>query len=56
MTIKSVSAFTHTAFTFEADPAFNFKMNSKSQSSGKSGKTQHNHNVNNMATRNIHGG
>ena len=52
-----VSAFADRTFTFGTDPAFNFEMilNDKCQING-GGRHKNNHNVNNMAARNIHGG
>ena len=51
---KMVSAFADTTFTIETDTAFNFEINDKCQTDGRG--RQHNHNMNNTATRNIHGG
>ena len=53
-----VSAFPDRNFTFEADAAFDFEMILRWTIYVRpmKGKTQHNHNVNNTATRNIHDG
>ena len=58
MATKIVSTFANTTFTFERDPAFNFEMILRWMINVRrwKGKTQHKHNVNNTATKNIHGG